>query len=74
VRRDPVQNSLRDCLENGLKEGHDQLLLLTGMPRAGKSWLLERVAEELREAGRLVACHICYLEPGDPGGAAAHHY
>jgi hypothetical protein len=66
VRRDWVQNHLRYFLENGLKDGDSQLLLLTGLPGAGKSWLLERVAEEFRETGHLVAWHFCYLEPGDP--------
>ena len=55
VRRDRVQDQLRDLLENCVAEGDDQLLLLTGLPGAGKSWLLERIAEELREAGHLVA-------------------
>jgi AAA ATPase domain len=67
VRRNQVQNHLGDCLESGLEDGDSQLLLLTGLPGDGKSWLLEGVAEELRKAGHLVARHFCYLEPGDPG-------
>jgi hypothetical protein len=66
VRRDRAQNHLRDLLEKCLEEGAGQPLLLTGLPGAGKSWLLERVTDELRQAWHLIARHFCQLEPGDP--------
>jgi hypothetical protein len=39
---------------------------LIGSPCAGKSWILTRLTEELKNSGHLVAKHYCYLEPGDP--------
>jgi hypothetical protein len=41
-------------------------IILTGSPGAGKSWILTRLTEELKNSGHLVAKHYCYLEPGDP--------
>jgi energy-coupling factor transporter ATP-binding protein EcfA2 len=41
------------------------ILLLTGVPGSGKSWLLTRLAESLRAEGHLVARHYCYIAPGD---------
>ena len=43
--------------------GQHQLII--GVPGSGKSWELTRLADELREAGAIVARHYCYLEPGD---------
>lgn len=46
--------------------GHVERVLVTGPPGAGKSWALESFAEDLRNAGYVVARHYCFLEPGDP--------
>jgi hypothetical protein len=43
--------------------GQHQLII--GVPGSGKSWELTRLADDLREAGAIVARHYCYLEPGD---------
>lgn len=43
--------------------GHHQLIV--GPPGAGKSWDITRLADDLRNAGAIVARHYCYLEPGD---------
>lgn len=42
------------------------IIVFTGSPGSGKSWTLTCFAEQLKEAGHLVAKHYCYLEPGDP--------
>lgn len=39
--------------------------IVTGMPGAGKSWLLTKTAERLAQDGAIVARHYCYLDPGD---------
>lgn len=46
--------------------GSSKTVILTGSPGAGKSWILTRLTEELKDSGHLVAKHYCYLEPGDP--------
>lgn len=43
--------------------GEHQLVIAA--PGSGKSWELTRLADDLREAGAIVARHYCYLEPGD---------
>ncbi len=57
----------RPTFRQGLRQtalaGRHQLVV--GPPGAGKSWELTRLANELREAGAIVARHYCYLEPGD---------
>ncbi len=61
VRRSQFQDHLHQKIESA----DGELILLTGLPGAGKSWLQESLSRELREAGHLVARHYCYLEPGD---------
>ena len=61
VRRYHFQNHLHQQIETA----DGGLILLTGLPGAGKSWLQEALSRELKEAGHLVARHYCYLEPGD---------
>ncbi|HAW57440.1 MAG TPA: hypothetical protein DCX03_00255, partial [Bacteroidales bacterium] len=57
------RKDLRPILsENALKGMHQ---ILIGMPGAGKSWELTKLANELENSGVLVARHYCYLEPGD---------
>lgn len=57
----------RPTFRRGLREaalaGAHQLVVAP--PGAGKSWELTRLADELRDAGAVVARHYCYLEPGD---------
>ena len=57
----------RPTFRQGLRQaslaGRHQLVV--GPPGAGKSWELTRLANELRDAGAIVARHYCYLEPGD---------
>jgi hypothetical protein len=57
--RPVFRQSLRDAALAGRHQ------VLTGPPGAGKSWELTRLANELDEAGAIVARHYCYLEPGD---------
>jgi len=52
----------RTLYENALK---DTRQIVTAPPGSGKSWDLTRLADELRDAGMIVARHYCYLEPGD---------
>lgn len=42
------------------------ILVLTGEPGSGKSWIIDRVGEILAQSEYVVAKHYCYLEPGDP--------
>jgi hypothetical protein len=42
------------------------ITVLVGKPGAGKSWELTALTKALRDRGDVVACHYCYLEPGDP--------
>lgn len=60
VNRDSLQNILLDQIKS------QKVVILTGGPGSGKSWILTHLAEELRNRGHLVARHYCYLEPGDP--------
>jgi hypothetical protein len=53
----------RRKVSKSVTAGQHQLIL--GVPGSGKSWELTRLADELREAGAIVARHYCYLEPGD---------
>ncbi|KRE89023.1 hypothetical protein ASG87_05600 [Frateuria sp. Soil773] len=39
-------------------------MLLAG-PGAGKSWALTQLADDLADAGQIVARHYCFLDPGD---------
>lgn len=57
----------RPAFHNRLVESVDQggIVVLEGSPGAGKSWELTALADTLRERGDVVACHYCYLEPGD---------
>ncbi|WP_257460656.1 ATP-binding protein [Archangium lipolyticum] len=60
VDRKKFKVALRTVLEGG------RIILLVGLPGAGKSWELTAFGDELRKDGYLVARHYCYLEPGDP--------
>jgi len=57
------QFEIRQIVMHAALLGEHQII--TGVPGAGKSWFLTRLAEDLRAAGALVARHYCYLEPGD---------
>ncbi|HET7550616.1 MAG TPA: AAA family ATPase [Gemmatimonadaceae bacterium] len=65
---DPARRVPRDVFRAALREAMvaGQIVTVVAPPGAGKSWALTELAEELREAGHLVARHYCYLEPGDP--------
>ncbi|MCF2151476.1 NACHT domain-containing protein [Desmonostoc muscorum LEGE 12446] len=56
--------SLLETLHNQVET--QPVIVFTGSPGSGKSWTLTCLAEQLKEAGHLVAKHYCYLEPGDP--------
>ena len=59
VRRDEFFDGLRSVA------AANKRIVLTGLPGSGKSWSLDRLAEELRRDGHFVARHYCYLDPGD---------
>lgn len=41
-------------------------VLVTGVPGAGKSWLLHELRRHLLEQGQLVAVHYCFVDLHDP--------
>ena len=55
--------TFRESLLRSALDATHQIVI--GAPGAGKSWELTQLANELRQAGALVARHYCYLEPGD---------
>jgi hypothetical protein len=59
----PVPRLRRQLLERIRSSG---ITVLAGGPGAGKSWELTALMRKLRASGAVVACHYCYLAPGDP--------
>ena len=59
----PVPELRRQLLQ---RIGAGGITVLAGGPGAGKSWELTALMRRLRATGAVVACHYCYLAPGDP--------
>lgn len=59
----PVPKLRRQLLQRIRAGG---ITVLAGGPGAGKSWELTALMRKLRASGAVVACHYCYLSPGDP--------
>ena len=59
----PVPDLRRQLLQ---RIGAGGITVLAGGPGAGKSWELTALMGKLRARGAVVACHYCYLAPGDP--------
>jgi hypothetical protein len=57
------RSPLREALRNSALNCEHQIVL--GSPGSGKSWELTALANDLRDAGAVVARHYCYFQPGD---------